>query len=113
MDMSVPELLTKNPAEVLELLRSQGAQCGVGIRPEVLTGCPQDRFCKLQDGELCVYGAGELGLMTELTREDVCGPVPVPSAATAHAGPAVGLGLAIAAVLGLAFAGDRARRRRA
>lgn len=109
----MPELLTKDPAAVLEVLTRQGAQCGVGIHPQVLTGCPQDKFCMLQDGELCVYGAGELGLMTELTRDDVCGPIAEPkSAAAVPGGPVFGLGVVLAAVLGFAFARSRTRRER-
>jgi len=113
MTGGMPELLAKDPAAVLELLRIQGAQCGVGIHPEVLTSCPQDRFCMLQEGELCVYGAHELGLMTELAREDVCGPIPAREAASGLAPPALGLGVVAVAVLGFAFVRLRTRRARA
>lgn len=113
MGAVMPELLTKDPDVVLELLKSQGAQCGVGIMPRTLTSCPQEKFCMLQDGELCVYGAQELGLMTQLTREDVCGPLPAPMGSTMPRGPSLGIGLAVAAVLGFAVATSRARRRKA
>jgi hypothetical protein len=111
MEARMPELLARDPAVVLEVLRSQGAQCGVGITPRDLTSCPQDRFCISQGGELCVYGARELGLMSELTREDVCGPIPEPKAAAMTGGSAAGIGLVMAAVLGFAFVKGRARQR--
>ena len=103
----VPELLVKDPAVVLDVLRSQGAQCGVASTPRDFPSCPQDRLCVLQGGELCVYGASELGLMTELAREDVCGPIPEPT--ELGLGPVFGIGLALAAVLGFAFVSGRAR----
>src|SRR5690348_14535601 len=100
MAQGMPELLVKDPSVVIEVLRRQGAQCGAGITPRELQTCPQDRLCILQDGELCVYGARELGLMSELTREDVCGAVPELRAAMF---PVLGIGLTVAAVLGFAF----------
>jgi hypothetical protein len=108
----MPELLTKDPAAALEVLRSEGATCGVGITPKVLTSCPQDRLCVFRGGELCVYGARELGLMTELSRQDVCGPVPEPASVTGMAAPALGIGIGLAAVLGFAFVSSRARRKK-
>ncbi len=107
----MPELLVRDPALVLEVLRSQGAQCGVGITPQELASCPQDRFCVSQGGELCVYGARELGLMTELTRDDVCGPIPEPKVAAMSGGSAAGIGLVVAVVFGFAFVTGRARLR--
>ena len=104
----VPELLVKDPSAVLELLRSQGAQCGVGSTPGELSSCPPERHCVVPGGELCVYGSRELGLMTELTREEVCGPIPQPRGASME----LGIGVTLAAVLGLAFVGaGRARAR--
>ena len=111
MAQGMPELLVKDPSAVIEVLRRQGAHCGAGIMPRELLECPQDRLCVLQDGELCVYGARELGLMSELTREDVCGAVPEPRAASMF--PALGFGLTVAAALGFAFVTGRARRQRA
>ena len=106
----VPELLVKDPDAVLELLRTQGAQCGVRSTPGELSSCPPERRCVLTDGELCVYGSRELGLMTELTRDDVCGPIPQPRGASIE----LGIGVTLAAVLGLAFVATgrfRARER--
>src|SRR5687768_12887207 len=69
----MPELLTKHPDAALQVLKSQGAQCGAAIKPKILTRCPPDKFCVLSGGELCVYGPEELGQMTQLSRGEVCG----------------------------------------
>ncbi|MBN9161883.1 MAG: hypothetical protein BGO98_35150 [Myxococcales bacterium 68-20] len=108
----MPEVLTKHPDVVLEVLKAEGAQCGVGLRPKILKDCPQDKLCVLKGGELCVYGPTELGLMTQLTREEVCGAVPTPRAEGSFPHPAVGIGLAVAAVATVTAAATRARRRR-
>jgi len=86
----MPELLTKHPDVALQVLKSQGAQCGAGIKPKILTSCPQEKFCTLQGGELCIYGPQELGLMSQLTRAEVCGHAS-PKAAVSPAGAGVGL----------------------
>jgi hypothetical protein len=49
----MPEILTKHPEMVLQVLNSQGAQCGTGAAPKILTRCPPEKFCKLSGGELC------------------------------------------------------------
>ncbi len=111
----MPELLTKHPDVVLEVLKAEGAHCGVGVRPKILKDCPEDKLCVFKGGELCVYGPTELGLMTQLTREEVCGAVPTPRAEGSLPVPAVGIGLAVAAVATVATvtaAATRARRRR-
>lgn len=56
----MPEILTEHPDVVLKVLASQGAKCGVGVPPKVLTSCPADRFCSLAGGELCVVGTDEV-----------------------------------------------------
>ncbi|MDB4956673.1 MAG: hypothetical protein JWO36_4242 [Myxococcales bacterium] len=68
----MPEILTKHPDIVIKVLESQGAQCGTGAKPKILTKCPPDKFCTLAGGELCVFGSRELGQMTQLTPTDVC-----------------------------------------
>lgn len=68
----MPEILTKHPDIALRVLESQGARCGDGIAPKILTHCPREKFCVLDGGELCVYGANELGQMTQLSSADLC-----------------------------------------
>jgi hypothetical protein len=101
---SMPEVLSKHPDVALQVLKEQGAQCGVGVRPKILKACPQEKFCLLKGGELCVYGPTELGQMTQLSRNEVCGPVPTPRSEASFAGPAVGLGLGFVAVATAAVA---------
>src|SRR5688500_17097990 len=92
----MPELLTKHPDTVIKVLKSEGAQCGTGAKPKILTKCPPDKFCTLAGGELCVYGSNELGQMTQLAPTDLCKssgrassslelvPSDVPSPETSH-----------------------------
>jgi hypothetical protein len=68
----MPEVITKHPEVVKEVLQSAGARCGAGAPQKILTACPKERFCALPGGEICVYGPRELGRMTQLSREDVC-----------------------------------------
>lgn len=68
----MPELLTKHPDIVIKVLKSEGAQCGTGAAPKILTKCPPEKFCTLAGGELCVYGSNDLGRMTQLSSADLC-----------------------------------------
>ena len=51
----MPEILTKHPDIVLNLLTDLGAECGSGPK-DILKDCPIKNFCKLPTGELCVLG---------------------------------------------------------
>lgn len=51
---------------------SEGARCGTGTKPEILTKCPTDKFCTLAGGEFCIYGSDELAKMTQLAPSDLC-----------------------------------------
>jgi len=66
----MPEQLTKHPDVTLEVLRSAGAQCGVGAPQAILHACPAERFCKLPGGEICVYGLADAPRMTQLGADD-------------------------------------------
>jgi hypothetical protein len=66
------EILTKHPESVFEVLESQGATCGSGVKPVTLTSCPPENLCILDGGELCVFRSDELGKMTQLAPRDVC-----------------------------------------
>ena len=68
----MPEILTKHPDIVMKVLKSQGAQCGTGAKPKILTKCPAENFCTLTGGELCVYGTSDVGKMTQLSLQDLC-----------------------------------------
>jgi hypothetical protein len=66
----MPEQLTKHPEITLQVLRSAGAACSEGVKPEILVHCPVARFCKLPGGEICIYGLAEAPQMTQITRTD-------------------------------------------
>jgi hypothetical protein len=68
----MPEVITKHPDIVLEVLQSAGARCGVGEQQKILTRCPRERFCALPGGEICVYTPRELQTMTQLSRAETC-----------------------------------------
>jgi hypothetical protein len=113
----MPEQLTKHPEVTLQVLRSAGAQCGSGTKPDILKGCPAERFCQLPGGEICVYGLADAKQMTQLTPSDwqtvvqaVASTGPPPRIGTEALAWEVGLvllGLLLGGVLGWAW-----RRRR-
>ncbi len=67
----MPEVLTKHPDVVLKVLESGGARCGDGLPQKILTKCPQEVFCALPGGEMCVYGVADFGAMTQLDNKDL------------------------------------------
>ncbi len=67
----MPEILTKFPESALYVLKSAGAKCGVGIKPEILTQCPIDHFCALPHGEICVYRVDEISKLTQISPVDL------------------------------------------
>jgi hypothetical protein len=66
----MPEQLTKHPDATLRVLRSAGATCGEGAKPQILSSCPAAQFCKLPGGEICVYGLADAARMTQFTASD-------------------------------------------
>lgn len=63
----MPEIISKYPNVTLKVLREAGAQCGQGLPQKILTKCPQDRFCALSTGEVCVLGVNELTRAQQVT----------------------------------------------
>lgn len=106
----MPELLTKHPDIVLQILKTQGAQCGPGTKAKILTRCPAEKFCTLQGGELCIYGPGEMSLMTQLSCGEVCA---APRKSSVADGPVPGIAVTalVAAALALMLLAARSRRR--
>lgn len=97
---AMPEVITKYPETVVQVLRGPGAKCGPGQEQKILKACPPERFCSLPSGELCVYGIQEIRMMTQVTPEEV-------SRAAAGDGVAVSTEavILIALALGLGFLG--------
>lgn len=60
----MPELLTRYPDTVMELLEGMGATCGKG-KAEILTKCPRSNFCQVPNGEFCVLGLKDSNRLTQ------------------------------------------------
>jgi len=67
----MPEILTKHPSVVIDVLESGGAECGDGLPQKILTQCPREAFCALPGGEMCVYGITEVSTMTQISEADL------------------------------------------
>jgi hypothetical protein len=72
----MPEQLTKYPEVTIQVLRSAGAKCGEGSVREILTKCPADSFCKLPQGEICVFGLADASKMTQILTSELQALVP-------------------------------------
>jgi hypothetical protein len=113
----MPEVITKHPEVVKEVLASAGARCGAGEPQKILTSCPRERFCALSGGEICVYSEKELREMTQLSRADLCeiraqgAPPAGGPLAAAFAEPAFGAMLPVALAGAVLLLRRRARRR--
>jgi hypothetical protein len=47
-------------------LSEAGAVCGTGAPQKILKQCPNDRFCSLPTGEMCIYGIKDIPQMTQI-----------------------------------------------
>ena len=92
----MPEVVTKHPEVVKEVLQSAGAKCGAGAPQKILVKCPRERFCALPGGELCVFSPKDVEQMTQLSRTELC------ASRTEASPPAGGAFAAAAAPWGLA-----------
>ena len=61
----MPEILTKHPKIVMDLLSEMGAKCQLSASPSILTDCPSKNFCSLPGGELCVLGLNDVNRLTQ------------------------------------------------
>lgn len=71
----MPEQISKYPEVTLKVLKGTGAICGEGAEQKILAKCPQERFCSLKTGEICVYGISEIPQMTQVTTEEIASVV--------------------------------------
>lgn len=76
----MPEILTKHPDIVIQVLEGAGVRCGGGQKPRILKSCPSAQLCTTPNGELCVYGPTELEAMTQLSHAEICAPAGKPRA---------------------------------
>jgi uncharacterized protein with PQ loop repeat len=61
----MPEILTKHPKIVKELISDLGANCGKSAPQRILKDCPERSFCALPKGELCVLGLDQTRDLTQ------------------------------------------------
>jgi hypothetical protein len=66
----MPEIITKYPEIVMQILKVVG-KCGVGVKQQILTTCPPEKFCSLPTGEICVYGLEDIPRMTQISTSDL------------------------------------------
>lgn len=110
----MPEVLTKHPDVVKQVLESAGARCGIGAPQQILKKCPREQFCALPGGEVCVYGVDGLSQMTQLSRTEVCqarGEAP-PAGGARLAGGDLGAAAGLSAALVVAIVLGRGRSMR-
>ena len=108
----MPEQITKYPEVTLKALEGGGARCGEGVQQKILTRCPQDQFCSLESGEICVYGISQIPQMTQITRQELA-QVVCPRTSLSEPGVLVEAGsMSLTFVLGLATAAIHQRWRR-
>ncbi|TAN57329.1 hypothetical protein EPN15_04750 [Patescibacteria group bacterium] len=69
----MPEIISRYPEITLKVLKESGARCGEGLPQKILTKCPEERFCSLSTGEICVYGADQINKVTQFS----AGPFPM------------------------------------
>jgi hypothetical protein len=67
----MPEIVTKYPDVVMQVLRETGAKCGVGVKQTILIHCPKEQFCSLPSGEICVYSVHDISQMTQLSPGEI------------------------------------------
>ncbi|MCY1069792.1 hypothetical protein OV090_33940 [Nannocystis sp. RBIL2] len=67
----MPEVLTRHPDTVIQVLESAGARCGEGAPPKILKSCPAESFCALPGGETCVYDVADVADMTQVSAADL------------------------------------------
>ena len=65
----MPEIITRYPAAVESVLKAANMKCGTGVKPKVLTSCPDEKLCQLPSGkgEICVYSIQDIDNMSQIS----------------------------------------------
>ncbi|MFY0541463.1 hypothetical protein [Nannocystis pusilla] len=66
----MPEVLTRHPDTVIQVLESAGARCGEE-RPEDLEDLPRRVVLRPAGGETCVYDVADVADMTQVSAADL------------------------------------------
>jgi hypothetical protein len=67
----MPEIISKYPDVVINVLKSSGTKCGAGQKQKILTQCPPAQFCSFNEGEICVYGLNQISAMTQINSAEM------------------------------------------
>ena len=67
----MPDIITKHPDVVINILKNANIVCGENIKPSMLTSCPKDSFCTLPKGELCIYDVKDALHTSQITQLDL------------------------------------------
>lgn len=73
----MPEIISKYPEIVLQILQEANIQCGVGEKQQILTACPKEKFCSFPTGEMCVYGINDISKVTQIHYFDLFQPTKI------------------------------------
>jgi hypothetical protein len=102
----MPEIVSKHPDIVIQLLKNNGAKCNVGATQTILKNCPKEQFCALNNGEICVYGINDVKQMTQLSPADFA--IMTSDVPTIYSSWGIGIAI-IACLFGIVF-GMRLKR---
>ena len=67
----MPEIITKYPEVVMQVLKGSGAKCGIGEKQQILIHCPPKQFCSFPQGEICVYGLQDTAHMQQISSTEL------------------------------------------
>ena len=68
----MPEILTKHPDIVKKILKNTGKiKCNKNINKQILKNCPNNSFCALPTGELCIYDYKNINKMTQINAKNI------------------------------------------
>ncbi len=68
----MPEILTKHPKIVKKILENtHKIYCAKGYKKQILKNCPNNSFCSLPTGELCIYDYKNIDKMTQLSSQNI------------------------------------------
>lgn len=97
----MPEIISKYPDIVLQVLSRAGIDCGTGAAQKILTSCPAEKFCSLPSGEICVYGLNEIPQMTQVSNAEIAQIVSIAPKETSILTTEVVILIILALVLGI------------
>ena len=99
----MPEIITKYPDIVLQILRESGIECGTGAAQRILTTCPPENFCSSPTGEICIYSLSEIPQMTQISSAEIAQVVSVAPVSAPIFGTEVFFLISLTLIIGVFF----------